>query len=40
MDTSRGVVNVRIVSAEVLNKKSLETIESAVIAMVKLRYTK
>jgi F0F1-type ATP synthase delta subunit len=34
METSRGVVNVKIISAEELNKKSLETIESAVISMV------
>ena len=33
METSRGVVKARIVSAEQLNKKSLDTIQAAVISM-------
>jgi F-type H+-transporting ATPase subunit O len=33
MDTSRGIVKVRIVSAEPLNKKSLDAIQAAVISM-------
>lgn len=33
METSRGVVNVRIISAETLKKKSLDTIRAAVISM-------
>ena len=33
METSRGVVKVRIVSSEPLNKKSLDIIQTAVISM-------
>ena len=33
METSRGIVKARIVSAEPLNKKSLDTIQAAVISM-------
>ena len=34
METSRGVVNVKIVSAEKLDKKALDTIQAAVVTMV------
>ena len=34
METSRGAVNVKIVTAEPLSKKSLSTVQSAVLSMV------